>query len=263
MVIRSVQYLKTECLQIFLSKKTMSIDVLITRPKEQAEEFAVALEARGLRYFIEPVLDIIPTDNAPPSLRDVSGIIFTSVNAVRYGTNEAQKRIPVYTVGKRTAIEAEKKGYKDIRMVAPTVDLLQKKLKNTSGTFLYVRGKNVRTDLKKTALPCEEWIVYEARKRPCFSDAFLKKIKEERVDAVTFFSARTAEAFIALCKQENLTESFASTKALCLSKAVQTCACRLRWGSVHLSEMPDAFSLLALIDKEVELKGKLKEKVRP
>src|SRR5512140_1049589 len=100
--------------------------ILITRPREQAEEFSSFLQDRGATVVFVPAIQIVPPgsweqfDAALESAEQYDGFIFTSANAVRgffqrlddlgknsIGTLLVKK--PCYAVGGRTgdALKAE------------------------------------------------------------------------------------------------------------------------------------------------------------
>lgn len=236
----------------------MAIDVLITRPLDDGKNLALKLDEQGFSSFVEPVFDVLPTKHVPPALDDISGLIFTSANGVRFSVHSAVfeqlKNLPVYIVGKKTGSVAQMLGYTNVQLIAPTVTDLLNTLRGRADSFLYVRGLHVRTDLKTEGIPCQEWIVYQAKERAGFSKEFKDLITSQRFRAIAFYSARTAAHFLKLCQQENYTESFARTKALCLSEAVQSSAKSMVWDSVHVATRPDTPSMMALIKQEV--KGK-------
>ena len=56
---------------------------LVTRPRAEAEALAALLAQRGIDAVIEPMIEIVDTGAALPSLAGVQAILCTSANGVR------------------------------------------------------------------------------------------------------------------------------------------------------------------------------------
>ena len=90
--------------------------IVITRPIEDAEDYAGELQAAGFKTFVEPMLSIEALDFEVPDLKDYDGLILTSANALRiYRENvgAVDLEISVYCVGKHTAAYAHSCGFKN------------------------------------------------------------------------------------------------------------------------------------------------------
>jgi len=80
---------------------------LITRPREDAEEIAEQLRARGIESVIEPMLAIVPVPHPGLDLTDVQALLFTSANGVRaFAAATTVRSLPVFAVGDATAAAA-------------------------------------------------------------------------------------------------------------------------------------------------------------
>lgn len=97
--------------------------VLVTRPKEQAQEFTSLLVSSQIRALHFPMIDIQPPDswndldNAITRFHEYDGLIFTSINAVHFFFTRifekdlASENLPLcYAVGERTKKAIEEKG---------------------------------------------------------------------------------------------------------------------------------------------------------
>lgn len=87
------------------------LGVLVTRPREQAAELAAAIEVRGGKAVLFPVIDIVPRQRATVmaelgrgSRADIT--IFISQNAVKHGLTYAQGRIAAIGPTTTAALEA-------------------------------------------------------------------------------------------------------------------------------------------------------------
>jgi uroporphyrinogen III methyltransferase/synthase len=96
--------------------------VLVTRPRAQARDLVLALEAWGARPVLFPTVEILspadstPLDRAAARLRDFHWVVFTSANAVdavydRLGSAPLAPQAPrVAAVGPATAAEIRRRG---------------------------------------------------------------------------------------------------------------------------------------------------------
>ncbi len=87
--------------------------IVITRPKHQANQLRLKLEALGANIILFPLLEIIPSDNISLAQKQLAQIeqyelvIFTSANAVNYSlkwlNKKSLKNLKVAAIGKKTA----------------------------------------------------------------------------------------------------------------------------------------------------------------
>jgi len=90
--------------------------------------------------------------------------------------------------------------------------------------FLYLRGKDVSFDMTKyfdeAEICLDEAVCYDAQKAAGFSDAFLSHLKADEIGAISFFSKRSAEAFLGHAKNSQVLECLNRINALCISESV-------------------------------------------
>ena len=98
--------------------------VLVTRPRQQAAEMVAALREAGAEAVVHPMLRLLPPEDPAPvdaalaRLDAYDGLIFASVNAVRFFAERAAERgvdwtsgaADVFCVGPRTAEAARAEG---------------------------------------------------------------------------------------------------------------------------------------------------------
>ena len=95
----------------------MTGQVVITRPRDDAAGLAAELTARGYDTLIEPMLNIVPLPVAIPELGRYRALAFTSSNGVRvFADRSADRSLPAYAVGGRTADSLRKAGFTDVRV---------------------------------------------------------------------------------------------------------------------------------------------------
>lgn len=98
----------------------MTARILIVRSQPGAEDTRRRLEDLGLAALCEPVFTLEAMDAAIP---EFNALAFTSLNGVRrLAELSAEREAPVYCVGRRTAEEAQRRGYMTIACADGNVD---------------------------------------------------------------------------------------------------------------------------------------------
>ncbi len=228
--------------------------ILITRPEGDAEVYALELEALGFKTLSEPMLEIEPATFAKPDLDRYQALIFTSARAVRLFCERVKERdLPVYVVGERTASEARKFGFDQVFDAGGTGDdlaaLVAQNITDKFTPLLHVRGEHVARPLDEMlaghGIKLEPLVVYTANKIERFSSGFSLK----DVDAVTFFSKRTAGNFMRLIKASKNLAKLRHIKALCISEAVLKCVQPDVWEQTYVADTPDRRGMEALLGR--------------
>ena len=91
--------------------------ILILRPQPGADESAARARAMGLEPVVAPLFTIRALDWTPPAPSGVDAVLLTSANAARHGGDGMTPflAMPCYAVGERTAREADRAGFADVR----------------------------------------------------------------------------------------------------------------------------------------------------
>lgn len=226
--------------------------ILITRPLHDARDFALELEQAGFETLIEPMLEIVPAPGfQAPDLSGYEGLLITSANALHVLAVQSQERdIPVFTVGENTASAGRQYGYQDIRIAGGNVDSLADMVKG-SGPYLHIRGTHVTGDLSamlsKKGVACDTLVAYEAVKVKSMSAACKTALENDNITAVTFFSKRTAENFMALAEENRLEHHLRTVKALSISENVLECVQPYAWEEAYAAENPGRSAMLELL----------------
>ena len=234
--------------------------VLVTRPAEDAADFAEALAARGHEAVLEPLLEITPAEPAalPVDLDAFQALLITSANGLRAFAALTQRReLPVYTVGAASAEAARAAGFAEVESAGGDVEdlvrLVRERLKPEDGVLLHAAGKTVAGDLKgaleAVGFTVTRAVLYTAEAATALSPGVLDDLRQGRLEAVALFSPRTAETFAELLQAAGLAGQLGGLRALCLSRAVAAKLGRLTLASVELAERPETGALLDLLDR--------------
>ncbi len=237
--------------------------IVITRPKEDAEKMAKHLQKCGFKTLVEPMLTIESIkahDKAlTQALQKKPGVILvTSRHALDCLVRlSASQKIPMLVVGKATALEAKKLGFIHVAVAGGTVGTLLTYAKQhypAGARLLYLRGEDVSVDIAAelaSRFTIDEIIPYRARAARSFSTSLRKALTQKNVDAVVFFSLRTAETYAALAKQYSLTKPHQQAQAITMSKAIAKGLGSMRWRSIHIALKPTLESVISSIKQHV------------
>ena len=232
---------------------------LITRPLEDARPVAERLAALGIDAVIEPLLHIAYLDGEPLDLTGVQAVLITSANGVRALARRSDRRdMPVLTVGDASARQARQAGFSDVASAGGDVDDLAALAARTcdpaGGALLHVAGSAVAGDLagllERHGFAYRRDVLYDARPAEALSDACSRHISGGQIDAVLFFSPRTAATFARLITDAELDGRCAGMDAVCLSPAVADRLAALPWRRIATATAPTLDALLDILCEE-------------
>jgi uroporphyrinogen-III synthase len=232
---------------------------LITRPLEDAKPLADLLAARGVDCIVEPLLEIVPHDDAVIELDGVQALLFTSANGVRaFAAHSPRRDIGVLTVGEGSAEAARAAGFKNVMAAGGDVDalvrLVQERLDPKAGPLFHGAGSALAGDLQgkleQAHFTLRRTVLYEAKTATAFSPEARMNLALGGIDMVLLFSPRTARTFVSLWEAAEK-PSLVKTTALCLSDAVAREVNDIGWQRVKVAARPDQPSMLALVEAEI------------
>jgi len=217
------------------------LNILITRPEPGATATAARLKSLGHHPILAPCLTITRLKTTFPA--NPAAIIITSSQAIpSLPAHYAGTRI--FCVGDATAARLQTAGFSNIESAnGDATDLFRLiRSKNLPGTHLLITGQGHGLDLtaqlraKNTKIIRR--VVYKAQPVQSLPAA----LSDQKIDAVLFYSAESARAFIRL-KPPNT----ATMEALALSPAVAAALHGLPWTKIRVALAPTEADLLALI----------------
>ncbi len=236
--------------------------ILITRPLEDAEVLSEQLETRGHQVEIAPMLDIYVLDAAEQEITEAlsknpQAILLTSGNGARALAHLTDRRdIPVIAVGEASAMAAQQRGFDAQFCANGDVEKLEeyilKNCKKEAGSLLHIAGSVVAGQLKENltakGYEVDRVVAYLAKPVSLLSQKVKDDMRDGEIDAIMFYSPRTAAIFVDLLISEELEDTTGAIEAYCLSPRVADKISELSWKSVHRAEYPTQAAILALID---------------
>ena len=195
--------------------------ILITRPREDSEEMAKILKAKGYKCLIAPMFEIEYKQFKP---RNYTVYIATSKHAQKYAPKNSRL----------ISIPANGADAKQI------YNWILKNLNPKKEKLLYLRGNNITLDLTiklhQKGFDCDEVIVYETKP----TTAPISNLN--KVTLATFMSAQTLQNFIKLTDLK--------MPILVLSKKIADLAKINGFKKIQTAPQPNLNSLLSVIYKQ-------------
>lgn len=229
---------------------------LVTRPREEAEELAAALAARGVEALVEPLMEV-HYRAAAPDLNGVQAVLCTSANGVRaLARASVERRLPLFAVGDATAARARREGFERVASAggdaADLARLVAERLRPEAGRLVHVAGSVVAGDLagalSRRGFAVERRVMYEARPVAALSIAAADALRAGAIDVALFFSPRTAALFARLAAAAGLERGLAAVTAVSISKAADAALRGFAWRRRVVAERPDRTALLDAVD---------------
>ena len=199
--------------------------LVITRPQEQSESFICGLLERGAEPFLFPVIETVPPENWKPldasiqKLDGYDGLIFTSVNGVKFFMRRLKEKgkdvrelkgLRLYAIGPKTEQAVNALGINvDVvpeDFVAESLIASIGKENITGKRFLLPRAAVARETLPDQ-LRAQGAIIdvapaYRTVRPQTDTDELIRRLKEGSIHAVTFTSSSTVTHFMELIDKE-------------------------------------------------------------
>ena len=226
--------------------------LIVTRPREEAEELARQLQSRGHRVLIEPMLTIQAKADANLDLDAAAALLLTSANGARaLARHTARRDLAILAVGDATAMAARQAGFTDVAAgqgdVAALAALARRRFGPRDGVLVHVAGSAVAGDLGADGYKVRRAVLYDAATAERLSAASRAALAAGQIDGVLFFSARSAATFVKLLLRDGLGEACRGVELYGLSAAVAEAAAEVPWRRRNIAAMPRQDDLLALL----------------
>jgi uroporphyrinogen-III synthase len=199
--------------------------VVVTRPQADGERTAAALEALGHEVLVAPLMRIEPV--AANLAGTWSAVVITSANALQAIPATADKTLPIFAVGDRSADAARRAGFAEVSSsngdIKDLVRLVAARAVPATAPLLYLAGEDRAGDLiaqlAAHGIDAEMKVVYRTVAQP-FPPVLVAALESGDVDAVLHFSRRSAELFVEGVRASGVTGPAEDVRHLCLSSQV-------------------------------------------
>ena len=240
--------------------------IIVTRPQPDNETTGASLRARGFDVLLAPMLHFEPMALLEDEDADYAAIIVTSANALRAIEPQLPGhrwlKLPLFTVGDRTAAAARRAGFsKIISAAGDSQDLRElilakargKKREFGRGPLLYLAGADLSRDLAgelgEHGLTVVTRTTYRMVASSDLSPEVLEAIAANQVQAVLHYSARSARVFVDAVRAAGVEISALAVPQCCISANVATVLREAGASRVALASSPDENSLFVAVDR--------------
>ena len=216
--------------------------ILFTRPELYSKYFAEKFILLGHAVSTFSIFKIIALKHQKIDCENYTSIIFTSANAVVNLNQSTLLDLKCYCVGEFTAKQAKKKGFRNIIVAGGSYKELRKVILNSKDNknekFLYLRGEFVSRDLEKDLnqhnFQVDSFVNYSTIPIRNFDKITKENLKNKLIDIVFIYSKKSAEHFLTLIQNNNLTSQCAGIQLRCLSKNVSLPLEKVNWKDIKL-----------------------------
>jgi uroporphyrinogen-III synthase len=225
--------------------------ILVTRPLEDGRQIAARLAEVGHQALLAPLLEPRFLDGPEPALEGVQAILATSANGVRALIRRTPRRdIPIFAVGPQTAEEASRAGFDQVRSAdgdAAALAEATSRWVKPEGVLLHVCGEDAPGTLADTLIAqgfsVRRALLYGMAAAAELPPETRAALREGRLDAVMFFSPRTAGLFCELAQGLPI----ASLTAFCISPNTARALPQGTFADIQVAAKPNQTAMLDLV----------------
>ena len=239
----------------------MNRRVLVTRPEPGAARTATRLAALGFEPVLLPLTETralpVAVDAVP---NNAVAVTITSANALRHAPKElvaALAHLPCHAVGKRTADAARMAGFVSVRegpgdaqgLADTLAGQMARPLAGKALVYLCgrVRLATFEQRLQAAAIHVFPVETYDTLAVERESAVIVASLSDWPVDNVLLYSAKAAEAVLAVARRPELAHLFGRSTFLCLSGRVATALAFVDGERIRVSPEPNEEALLGLL----------------
>ena len=232
------------------------LKVLLTRPVERVSATVSALAAHRISSISDPMLAVEPLRGVTIQLRQCQALLVTSVTAADLLSSIISDRmIRVYAVGAATAGKLLARGFQNVKSADGDVwalfDLVKRCSDPLGGRLVHVGGEEIAGNLVDNLRACgfctEHIVAYRVQEAVAFAEHTLLAFEKGEVEAVLFFSPRSARAFARVLGSQKYPWALGIVRAFCLSRTVADEIKGIGWAQVVVSQQPTMASLIESI----------------
>ncbi|MBL8573352.1 MAG: uroporphyrinogen-III synthase [Hyphomicrobiaceae bacterium] len=241
--------------------------ILVTRPEAEAARTAALIVAAGHEPVVAPMLEVVIARDARLDLAGVQAVALTSGNAVRALAQlddcASLRSLPTFTVGGATAKQARAQGFSRIISAggdgAALIAEIAARLRPADGAVLWATGRDRAVDLASVlgqrGFSVRMVEVYRTEaighlpREACdaMSQAGSGTASPAGIDAVTIFSRRTAEAYLAAVVADGVIEQARRTPTSVISAEAAAPLVAAGFSAIVIATEPTAAAVLGAI----------------
>lgn len=228
----------------------------MTRPRPDAEETAHRLAALDIETEILPLLERKTLTGSLPDPQGFAAMALSSANALaalaERGVIETYRGLKVFAVGDKTAETAGRHGFANVVSAHGDFGDLAELLIHAglTGPVFYPAARDQSGDLAKSLAPHGVMVVtarvYEMNEAEDLDMGILARLAAGQFGAATFYSRRTAEAFVKRVAPSLGRDVATRLGVLCISEGVAEPLIAARFVRVGLADYPSEEAMMGL-----------------
>ena len=239
--------------------------IVVTRKGDQAESMINRLRELGAEPFFFPVIETIAPDdcslldNALSNHPNCHGLLFTSVNGVRFFAERLKsigqdirelKGLRVFAIGPKTAQSIRDLGIRvDVIPEKFVAESLIESMKNIKGQRFLLPRANIAREILPIQLREMGAIVdvvpaYQTVLPDTQVDELHKRLEAGSIDIITFTSSSTVKNFLELTG-EKILPSIKNIKIACIGPVTEKTA---REAGLNVEIIPEQYTVSSLLD---------------
>ena len=217
--------------------------ILFTRPLEDCHEMILKFQSLGHEISHLPLINIEGLKYEVPNYSKFKGIIFTSVNAIKFlNVKNIDKNIACFCVGGATEKKAKSSGFLNVFAADGNVnnlkELILQSFNYSEGRLLYVSGEIISSnlDLELISNGCiiERVINYRANPIEKYDEVFIEKLKLKMPEITYIYSQNSAINFLKMIKNYQLETLWMNTNLMCIGEKTSTILNEIKWQKIFL-----------------------------
>ena len=217
--------------------------ILLTRPLEDCHEMMLKFQSLGHEVSHLPLMNIEGLNYEPLNYSKFRGIIFTSINAVKFlDIKNVDKKITCFCVGSATEKKARNSGFQNVFAADGNVDnlkeLILQNFNSSEGKLLYISGEvissNLDKDLISNGYTIERVINYRANPIEKYDENFIEKLKLKMPEITYIYSQNSAINFLNIIKNYQLETLWMNTNLMCIGEKTSSILNEIKWKKIFL-----------------------------
>jgi uroporphyrinogen-III synthase len=217
--------------------------ILLTRPLEDCHEMILKFQSLGHEVSHLPLMNIEGLNYEPLNYSKFRGIIFTSINAVKFlDIKNIDKKITCFCVGSATEKKARNTGFQNVFAADGNVDnlkeLILQNFNSSEGKLLYISGEvissNLDKDLISNGYTIERVINYRANPIEKYDENFIEKLKLKMPEITYIYSQNSAINFLNIIKNYQLETLWMNTNLMCIGEKTSSILNEIKWKKIFL-----------------------------
>tara|TARA_Y100000768_G_scaffold378530_1_gene353086 strand:+ start:2863 stop:3519 length:657 start_codon:yes stop_codon:yes gene_type:complete len=203
----------------------------------------IRFQSLGHQVSHLPLINIKNIKYDEVNFSDYGGIIFTSVNAVKFlNIDKLDKNIKCFCVGSFTEKKARSVGFQNTIAAEGNVSNLKELILQNyiakDKQLLYVSGEMISADLDQQLLEegvkVRRIINYKADYNQKFDGNFVKELKLNMPDIVYIYSQNSASSLLNFIKVYQCENLWLNTNLMCISEKTSSILNEIKWKKIFL-----------------------------